>query len=119
MPNKYQLKLSCDHKTKSEHLEKQPYLRGKDGSVVISVHVVPRAKRSKIAGIYGESLKISLAAPPVDGKANQELLDFLADELGMAKSHFAIGRGQASREKEVVIQASLAEIKEKLYKLLT
>lgn len=49
----------------------------------LTLHIQPGAKHTRIVGLYGEALKISLAAPPVDGKANQALLRFLAEELAI------------------------------------
>lgn len=53
--------------------------------------------------MHGERLKISLAAPPVTGKANSELIGFLAKLLGCAKQQLSIERGESSRDKEVSI----------------
>jgi uncharacterized protein (TIGR00251 family) len=52
--------------------------REEDGAVVLVLHVQPGAKRTEVAGVHGDALKIRLAAPPVDGKANAELVRFLA-----------------------------------------
>ena len=53
--------------------------------VVLRLHIQPGAKKTEIAGLHGEALKIRLAAPPVDGKANACLVEFLARQLGVAK----------------------------------
>lgn len=70
-----------------------------DGSVVVSVHVQPGARRTEFAGRHGEALKIRLAAPPVDGKANACLQAFLADFLNVPKSAIDLVSGQTSRQK--------------------
>lgn len=70
-----------------------------DGSVVVSVHVQPGAKRTEFAGRHGEALKIRLAAPPVDGKANACLQAFLADFLNVPKAAIELVSGQTSRQK--------------------
>jgi len=57
------------------------------------VHVVPRSKTSEIAGRYGDAIRIRLAAPPVDGAANAELIRFMADQLGVKQSDIRIVRG--------------------------
>jgi uncharacterized protein (TIGR00251 family) len=73
--------------------------------------VIPRAKRTEIAGRRGGALLVRLAAPPVDGAANEALLAFLAERLGIAKRRIAIVRGAASREKTIAIEGlSAAEI---------
>lgn len=67
------------------------------------VHVVPRARTTAVAGRHGEALKIRLAAPPVDGAANDELVRFLADRLNVPRSAVTIAAGRAGRRKTVKI----------------
>lgn len=74
---------------------------GRNGAL-ISVHAQPGAKRTAFAGLYGNCLKIALASPPVDGKANALLLKFLAEQLGVAKSRLTLVRGETSRSKQVL-----------------
>lgn len=69
--------------------------------VVLVLHVQPGAKRTEIAGLHGDSLKIRLAAPPVDGKANDCLVAFLAERLEVAKSRIALISGAGSRAKRL------------------
>jgi len=69
----------------------------------LDVHVQPRAKRTEVVGWYGDAIKIRLAAPPVDGAANEELVAFLADELGVTRSSVEIVAGRASRRKRVAV----------------
>ena len=54
--------------------------------VIISCHVRPGASKTECAGLYGESMKLTLKAPPVDGKANKELCRFFAEKCSLAKS---------------------------------
>jgi len=82
---------------------------GADGSVSLSVHVQPGAKRTEIAGVHGAALKIRLAAPPVDGKANAALLAFIADRLRVPKARVCLKSGQASRNKIVLVTAAPAD----------
>jgi uncharacterized protein (TIGR00251 family) len=72
-------------------------------AVVFSVKVVPRSSRTAIAGILGGMLKVKLAAPPEKGKANQSIIEFLADTLGIKKSSVKITSGQTSPVKTVQI----------------
>ena len=72
-------------------------------SVQVRVLLSPRSKNNKILGVHNERLKISLNAPPVDGKANKALLQFLAGQLGVPRSMICLIRGQTSREKTVEI----------------
>jgi len=75
--------------------------------LLLMVHVQPGAKRTCVAGIHGEGkdarLRIRLAAPPVDGKANADLLRFLAEAFAVPRSAVLLLRGEASRQKTVRI----------------
>jgi len=72
-------------------------------AIVLTLHVQPGAKRTEVAGIYGDALRIRLAAPPVDGKANAELLRFLTHAFGVPRRNVTLVRGDASRQKVVRI----------------
>lgn len=67
------------------------------------VRVQTRASASEVAGSYGDAVKVRLTAPPVEGEANDALVAFLADRLGVAKSAVAIVRGGRSRSKVVEV----------------
>ena len=75
------------------------WLRVGNGRITLTLHIQPGAKKTEVAGQYGDALKIRLAAPPVDGKANAALLGFVAERLGLAKSALIIKSGQTSRRK--------------------
>lgn len=86
---------------------------GEDGSgnLILRLHVQPGAGETAVVGLHGEALKIRLAAPPVDGKANEALVAFLARRLGIAKARVELVAGAASRAKRVRISGvSRAEI---------
>jgi uncharacterized protein len=72
-------------------------------AVRITVHVQPRASQTAIAGKYGDCVKIRLNAPPVDGAANEALMAFIAEKLGVAKRSVRIVAGHTSRRKIVEI----------------
>lgn len=80
-----------------------PWLRATAAGAVLTLHVQPGAKRSEVVGLHGDALKIRLAAPPVDGKANACLLEFLAERLGCTKSALELVSGQTSRSKRVAV----------------
>ena len=80
-----------------------PLIRVNESGVFLSCHVQPGARRTATAGVYGTALKISLAAPPVDGKANKELCVFLAKKLKLSKSAVTLVSGQTSRDKVVFL----------------
>jgi uncharacterized protein (TIGR00251 family) len=67
----------------------------------ILVHVVPRSRVTAVAGRHGDAIRIRLAAAPVDGAANAELVRFLADRLGVPRSAVSITRGGTGRRKVV------------------
>lgn len=72
----------------------------RDG-VVITLHIQPGAKRTELVGLHGDALKIRLAAPPVDGKANAALLAFLAEVFKVSKREVELISGDTSRSKRV------------------
>lgn len=69
----------------------------------LTVHVVPRAARTEVVGRHGDAVKIRLAAPPVDGAANDELVRFLAERLGVARRAVTLRAGTTVRRKTVVV----------------
>jgi uncharacterized protein (TIGR00251 family) len=86
-----------------------------DGGMVFAVRVVPRASRNDIVGIHGDALKVRLTALPVEGRANEALIAFLAQRLGVRKSQVEIVAGATSRRKMVrVIGLSAQEVEERL-----
>jgi len=72
--------------------------------LILSVRVSPNAHRSGIEGIWNDThLKIALTAPPVDGKANECLIEFLSDHLSIRKSAITLQSGQTGRQKRLVL----------------
>ena len=78
-----------------------------DGRITLTLHIQPGAKKTECAGLHGDALKIRLAAPPVDGKANEALIKFMAESLKLPKSAVNLKSGQTSRRK--VLELSGAE----------
>ncbi|MGQ9424918.1 DUF167 domain-containing protein [Gilvimarinus sp. F26214L] len=74
-------------------------------TLTLHCHIQPGAKRSEAAGLHGDRMKIKLKAPPVDGKANAQLISFMAEAFAVPKSHVEISRGTASRQKTLRIKA--------------
>lgn len=74
------------------------------GGVQLQLHVQPGASRTGIAGLHGDALKIRVAAPPADGRANRELLGYLADLFGVARARVAVVKGESGRRKTVIVQ---------------
>jgi uncharacterized protein (TIGR00251 family) len=81
-------------------------LNEKDGALRFEVHAKPRAKKSRIVGPRGDALEVALAAPPVDGAANEELVRVLADALGVPRRSVTIVRGETSQKKLVAVDAA-------------
>lgn len=73
------------------------------GGVRILVAAAPRASRTEVAGIAEGRLRVRVAAPPVEGAANQELVRFLARSLGVPRSAVTVTAGTAARRKTVVV----------------
>jgi uncharacterized protein (TIGR00251 family) len=71
--------------------------------VRFGVRVQPRASRSEIVGEYNGAIKVRLSAPPVDGAANDALVDLLASELSVARRNVTIVSGTSSRSKTVAV----------------
>lgn len=74
-----------------------------DGSLLLRLHVQPRAASNGLAGLHEDMLKLRLTTPPVDGKANKAVIAFLAKLLHLPKSSLIIKSGQQSRSKTVAI----------------
>lgn len=79
--------------------------------MLVDLHIVPNAKKSEIVGTHGDALKVRVAAPPVDGAANDEICRFIAKLVGVPRSAVTIVRGQTSKAKTVsVAGASLQKV---------
>jgi uncharacterized protein (TIGR00251 family) len=76
-----------------------------DGPVRFAVRVQPRAKSDELAGVVDGVLRVRLRAPPVEGAANKALVEFLADELAVARRHIRIVSGIGSRNKVIEVDA--------------
>ncbi|HYU54157.1 MAG TPA: DUF167 domain-containing protein [Gemmatimonadaceae bacterium] len=80
--------------------------RGK--AIRFSVHLQPRASKNEIAGLHGGSLKVRVTAPPVEGLANEALIDFLSQSLDIPRRSVCIVSGLSSRNK--VVEASEVDL---------
>lgn len=85
------------------------WLRADGDGVVLSLHIQPGAKKTEVVGPHGDALKIRLAAPPVDGKANAALLAFVAAKLGAGRTAVELVSGQTSRAKRVRVAGATPE----------
>jgi uncharacterized protein (TIGR00251 family) len=81
----------------------------KDGAI-LTVHIQPKASTTECVGIHGDAIKIRVAAPPVDGAANDELIRFLARRLSLPSTSVQIHSGAGGRHKRVLIKGATAQL---------
>lgn len=79
------------------------WMRAVEGGVEVFVLVQPRASRTKVVGVHDGRLKVALAAPPVDGAANQALVEFFAEVLGVKQKAVVLVDGHSGRRKRLRI----------------
>ena len=85
--------------------------------ILLKVHLQPKASRNEIVGPYRDGIKIKVTAPPIEGKANEALIRFLAKEFGISISSIEILKGLHSREKTLRISGTLdQEVAKKISK---
>lgn len=84
-------------------------------SCTLAIKAIPNAPRSAVVGWLGEALKVKVHAPPVEGRANEALCEFLASELDLPRRAISVLRGDTSRQKTLRIDGlTLAEVRAKL-----
>jgi len=81
---------------------------GADGSITLTIHAQPGAKRTEVAGVHGAAIKIRLAAPAVEGRANDALVAFLAESFGVPRRNVTLVRGETGRRKTLRIASPAA-----------
>lgn len=74
--------------------------------VIISLYIQPNASKTEIIGEHNGALKVKIKAPPVEGKANDEVMRFLSKALGISKSQVELLKGDRSREKKVLVRSA-------------
>lgn len=83
--------------------------------VILSVRAQPRSSRAGIDGLVGDAVKVRIRCAPVDGKANRELVETLADEFGLAKSNVVFKSGETSKQKRLLLRGvSAADVERRL-----
>lgn len=85
------------------------FLKENKNTLTLNIYIIPRSSKSEIIGIYNDSLKIKLKAPPVDNAANDELIRFLREKLNIRKSNIEIKSGHKQRKK--IVSVSRCDIK--------
>ncbi len=79
------------------------YFKITGNDIIVKVKIVPGSSKNKIIGVYDDSLKITITAPPVEGKANKKCIAYLAKYFDVAKSKIEIISGQTSKNKLIKI----------------
>lgn len=85
------------------------YRRAPHGGWTLFVHAQPGARRTQVAGLHGEALKVRIAAPALEDRANEALIAFVAERLGIARREVALASGAKSREKRLEIANAAAD----------
>ena len=80
------------------------FARQRGDVVRFSVRLQPRSSRNEVVGLQGDSLKVRVTAPPVEGMANEALIDFLADALKISRRNLCIVSGHSSRTKVIEVR---------------
>ena len=80
-----------------------PFLKSSKDGVLLDVLVAPRASRSAIIGLYQDRLKIALTAPPLEGRANQALIEYVSQLLQIPKRSISIVSGLTNKKKRLLI----------------
>jgi uncharacterized protein (TIGR00251 family) len=95
-------------------------IRDNSAGATFQVKVQPRAKKNAIAGEIGDALKLALTAPPLEGRANEACIAFLAELLNLPRSSVTIAAGQSSRKKIIrVAGISAAEVQQRLTRAMS
>lgn len=77
-----------------------------DGGVRLTLHVRPRAGTTEVQGLHGDAIKLRIAAPPIDGAANDEVIRFVAETLGVPRRDVTLTAGRSSRRKVVEVHGT-------------
>lgn len=73
--------------------------------LILNLHVQPKASKNEWSGLHGDRLKLRIKAAPIDGKANQQLIGFIADQFEVRKSACTLISGESGREKRIAISS--------------
>jgi uncharacterized protein (TIGR00251 family) len=85
------------------------WYRRSESCITLTLHVQPGAKHTSIAGLHGDALKIRLAAPPIEGRANEALLRFIAEVFKVPLRDVELKQGGQSRHKRVEVRGSAVD----------
>lgn len=85
------------------------FARAADGAWILRVHAQPGARRSEVAGLHGDALKVRVREAALEGRANEALARFIAEALGVARSSVVLLSGEKSREKRFEVRDPRAD----------
>ena len=88
----------------------KPWLKKHAKGSLLQLYIQPGASSNVVVGMHGERLKVKIKAPPVDGEANAELVKYIGEFLGIAKSKVHLLKGESSRQKDILVELSPEEI---------
>ena len=91
------------------------WYRSTGTNIILTLHVQPGAKQTSVAGLHGDALKIRLAAPPIEGRANEALLKFIAEFFRVTLREVELKQGGQSRHKRVEVRGSTINPESLLY----
>lgn len=84
------------------------FYQWQENDLIVNLKVQPKASRDEISGLQGNALKVRITAPPVDGKANKHLINYLSDIFDVAKSNIQLISGHSGRDKRIRVHAPKA-----------
>jgi uncharacterized protein (TIGR00251 family) len=73
-------------------------------SARVRLRAVPNARKSEIVGVHGDAIKVKVAAPALEGRANEALVEFIAEKLGVARRDVTLSSGEKSRDKVIAVE---------------
>ncbi|MEY4615792.1 MAG: hypothetical protein RJB66_752 [Pseudomonadota bacterium] len=90
------------------------WIRSDKKGCIIDVHAQPQARKNEVVGLHNDRLKVKIKSPPVDGKANECLTEFVAELLNLNRSAVELIKGETSRQKQLLIHGMSPETAEAL-----
>lgn len=86
-------------------MNEKSYYRWQGDNFLLELYIRPRASKDAIVGQYGDRLKVTITAPPVEDKANKHLIKFLAKYFGVPQHQVKITKGETSKNKSILVSA--------------
>jgi uncharacterized protein (TIGR00251 family) len=85
------------------------WVRNDKRGCILEIHAQPQARKNELVGLHNDRLKVKIKSPPVDGKANECLVEYFVELLGLSRSAVTLLRGETSRQKQLLIVGVTAE----------